>query len=545
MGVWPVGLLTSSGTAVLTFPSMHMQLVFDNAISYNPPGNSIRTLAERMLAGTARHAQRLMPKLTATSGHPSLEDSLPRPTPMDRPEGSLPLARIPPYSADWAREIIARIDTLAPRKLAVTGDRARGRGGCSSRVHGGGRGRAHSAKGSGEDGDGGGGSGGEDDSEPCDPTPLSRGGSMLPDGQVDTPTAKSALPVLPYGWYLAANRPPTKVMSMPRGSSRGGFTVQQLQPESIPDWEERRLLWVQLKQMYVQVPGVQAASTAACMARLRREQAGGGGPRQQAARPERGRTSGTGSGIRSQSGGARAGQGGSADAEATLCAAALALEAELGLGPRPYGAGTAAAGAESADVFLRTLSNPSSMNVSLNISGHDLSLGPLPSSPPLAPQGWGPPLPATFMQLAAPSNMAEGALMPSAFVSLQGGMQGGASVSDTPSKRQHRSRGRAEGLAGGAASTASGMPLEGIAPSYQPEQGVDMDAVPEEGVWIGGKYVCGAHGSLNFVRAVMLVVSSACIVERQPQHRTALSAAHTSFKPPSREVADLKDRLER
>jgi len=63
-----------------------------------------------------------------------------------------------------------------------------------------------------------------------------------------------------YGFYLTSNSPPLRFMSMPNARSNQ-HVVKVLNPEAIPDWEERRKLWLQLRQVYVQVPGLRGGAS--------------------------------------------------------------------------------------------------------------------------------------------------------------------------------------------------------------------------------------------------------------------------------------------
>lgn len=103
------------------------QLVFDNSIKYNPTGHPVRALAEKMLASVARHVLRILPKLVSTSGRNPLS-YLPHPTPPLDAEAA-PLASVHPYTLEWEKTIIARIESLAPHSLPRQGEDSRGKQG--------------------------------------------------------------------------------------------------------------------------------------------------------------------------------------------------------------------------------------------------------------------------------------------------------------------------------------------------------------------------------------------------------------------------------
>lgn len=50
---------------LLPLPLPPPQLIFDNAMRYNPPSNPVFALAERVRRAAARHAQQLLPRMLA------------------------------------------------------------------------------------------------------------------------------------------------------------------------------------------------------------------------------------------------------------------------------------------------------------------------------------------------------------------------------------------------------------------------------------------------------------------------------------------------
>lgn len=50
---------------MLPLPLPPPQLIFDNAMRYNPPTNPVFALAERVRRAAARHAQQLLPRMLA------------------------------------------------------------------------------------------------------------------------------------------------------------------------------------------------------------------------------------------------------------------------------------------------------------------------------------------------------------------------------------------------------------------------------------------------------------------------------------------------
>ena len=223
-------------------PSWHLQLVFDNAQQYNPPGNPVNALAGRMAASLARHAHRILRKHLSAPLPPDGAVPLPGAAP-PLPPGSKPLAPIRVYTSEWAKAILDRLSCLMPRKQQDSGNQ-RG-GGAAAAVS-----RRRSPRDSDGDSDVAGGSGSEGDG--------AGGGRHRRSASSQPVLAKPALPTLPYGLYLNAGRPPLRFMNMPSAKNGGICTVEILHPEQIPDWSERIQLWMQLRPVYVQV-GVDAA----------------------------------------------------------------------------------------------------------------------------------------------------------------------------------------------------------------------------------------------------------------------------------------------
>ena len=358
--------------------------MFDNARQYNPPGNPINALAGRMMASLARHAQRFLRKQLSAPLPP--DGTVPAPGAPPRPPGSMPLATIREYTAEWAGGILTRLSSLAPpRKQQDSGNQRAGSAG---------RRRSSRESEGEEESDGGGasGSGSEDGT-----------GNRRRSASSQPSMARPALPTLPYGLYLNSGRPPLRFMSMPSAKNGGICTVVQLQPELIPDWPERTTLWMQLRPVYVQVPGSQAEATAACMRKEQAAAAADGdedGAARKRARSQQGGgvDSRTCSSVRSgavanglaeeKRGGFSSGPPSHMDAKAvSLDAETRELEAELGIGPNTGFDDLMMAGSDhlgevggmigtgaTIDSIFRTLSNPSSLNggMSLNVSANEL-----------------------------------------------------------------------------------------------------------------------------------------------------------------------------
>ncbi|GAX73070.1 hypothetical protein CEUSTIGMA_g523.t1 [Chlamydomonas eustigma] len=230
----------------------HVLLVFENAQKYNPPGNPVRELAERMLVSATRHVQRLLPRLLA---NPILKkDALQNLCQLSSPmkSNSLPLADIKPYSEQLEASVMSRVDALAPRKCAAaSSSQSRGTRG-RPRIQG-----RWSLESSSQDAD----------------QDIGEIGMTVGSGRVsltgshpaaDSVTSLSreplrSLPLLPYGFYLASNNPPQKFMTLPRGKFEQ-CAIEPLNVESAEAWNEQRMLWLQHWHQHVQAPGVQAGA---------------------------------------------------------------------------------------------------------------------------------------------------------------------------------------------------------------------------------------------------------------------------------------------
>ena len=191
---------------------------------YNPPGNPIHELASRMAEALGRHAPRfLRHQLSAPL---PLDALVPPPGVPSRPPGSMPLAPIRAYSIVWATALLTRLAALAPKKKQDSGAGA---------VRVGTGSRRRSSQDSDEDSD-------EDGSDGEDDRKRRRSASSQPE-----PPPRTALPTLPYGFYINSGRAPVRFMNMPSRRNGGICTVEQLRPDLIPDWQERIQLWHQLR----------------------------------------------------------------------------------------------------------------------------------------------------------------------------------------------------------------------------------------------------------------------------------------------------------